>query len=289
MTAGSEFPIVLEGSWLDHIGHAARTLLRFVGGEREEPMLEIAWWHLSEAIDLKEMAYHEYQERKCMREAVGPDATSWATISYRALNHLSSTLAEGREKYGEWNWLYGFPLHNTIGHALDHIWSIADANYSEDHWGHAFCNLMFAIHDCKVRPDMTEGMPDNYYQLSPLIKATLEKHRAERAEHARRAHELGGERVPDGRGGSTVVHAGSPGSARRHLASELDGASRSGNREMDEAWGHKPIPVPTDGVHGRVRNRDYAGDLDGDGRSALGRAVEEARGGAAPIQRHGFA
>lgn len=245
-------------TWLEHVGNAIRTLLRFVGGEREGPMLEIAWWQLSAAVDRKELAPSEYQERAAMRQVVGAAGTSYSLLSYRALFHLAATYHEGKEKYGEWQWLYGFPLSTLISHALDHMWAITNADYTEDHWGHAFWNIMTAIHTYKTSPELCRGMPAGYYQMTDEIRQTLEKHREER-----RRYELGRERVDNG------------------------------TNAPPEQWGSHPLHDA--GVAVVTRSLRPDGQvLDprsfNSAREAAGISpIERARGGPAPVPRQGFA
>jgi hypothetical protein len=55
-------------------------------------------------------------------------------------------MAEGAEKYGEWNWQKGFPVNDILNHALAHIFNHLAGDRSEDHLGHAAANLLMAIH-----------------------------------------------------------------------------------------------------------------------------------------------
>jgi hypothetical protein len=71
---------------------------------------------------------------------------------------LAETLAEGASKYGAWNWMKGIPSSNCLGHALNHLALYADGDRSEDHLGHAICNLYFLSHNEERRPDMHDLM-----------------------------------------------------------------------------------------------------------------------------------
>ena len=58
---------------------------------------------------------------------------------------VSSVLAEGADKYGEWNWK-GITVEDNLNHALTHVYRYLDGDNSEPHLVHAICRLMFASH-----------------------------------------------------------------------------------------------------------------------------------------------
>ena len=58
---------------------------------------------------------------------------------------VSSVLAEGADKYGEWNWI-GISVQDNLNHALTHIYRYLNDDNSEPHLVHAICRLMFASH-----------------------------------------------------------------------------------------------------------------------------------------------
>lgn len=61
------------------------------------------------------------------------------------LLQVSQVLAEGAEKYGEWNW-ENIPVNDHINHALTHILRYQTDDESEPHLVHALCRLLFAQH-----------------------------------------------------------------------------------------------------------------------------------------------
>jgi hypothetical protein len=246
--------------WLNYVGDAANHLLTFIGGKRDRPYLELAWWSLAHGCDLREMGEAEVRERTELRMDFRIEPGNLAILPYRALKHLASTCAEGCEKYGEWNWLYGFPLASVISHALDHIWSLTEGDTSEDHWGHAIWNIATAIHNYKMRPDLCTGLLGDWFVMTDEIKAALEAQREER-----RQHELGRERVPNGQG---VLLINRPENVGLPSAAEVAAGVRPAGDHGDEWEGVAPAA---------------------DGSTALGRAIESARGGAAPTARRGFA
>lgn len=66
-------------------------------------------------------------------------------IDATAMRRLAITCNEGAVKYGEDNWLKGFPVNDILNHALAHIFSYLDGDRSEDHLAHAMWNLQAAI------------------------------------------------------------------------------------------------------------------------------------------------
>lgn len=57
---------------------------------------------------------------------------------------LARILAEGSAKYGEWNWRR-ISVNDNLNHALSHIFAYLSGDVQDDHLGHAFCRLMFAL------------------------------------------------------------------------------------------------------------------------------------------------
>jgi hypothetical protein len=86
------------------------------------------------------------------------DNVAYHLISPIALKVLAQVLKEGGQKYGEYNWENGFPVTDILNHAVGHIYDFLSGDNSEDHLGHAFCNLMFAIHSFKLWPDLNTDL-----------------------------------------------------------------------------------------------------------------------------------
>ncbi len=76
-----------------------------------------------------------------------------------AIRAWGRAFAEGKSKYGEHNWLKGFPQMSVINHALQHIYSYLGGDRSEDHLGHALWNIGTAIHQDIHRPDLLNLPP----------------------------------------------------------------------------------------------------------------------------------
>jgi len=63
----------------------------------------------------------------------------------KAIFRLGAVLQEGVDKgYGKNNWMR-IICDEHINHALGHIMAHLTGNREEDHLGHAFCRLMFAV------------------------------------------------------------------------------------------------------------------------------------------------
>lgn len=62
----------------------------------------------------------------------------------RAMFQLAGILKYGSDKYGRDNWKRITPEEH-LNHALQHIFAYLAGDKQDDHLGHAFCRLMFAI------------------------------------------------------------------------------------------------------------------------------------------------
>ena len=90
---------------------------------------------------------------------------------YKALRLLAETCHEGAIKYGQYNWLYGFPTSNTMNHGIKHIVQFTNGDRSENHLGHAMWNCMATVHNHIFRPDLCTLMLGSNYTLTDEIKA----------------------------------------------------------------------------------------------------------------------
>lgn len=61
-----------------------------------------------------------------------------------AMFQLAGILQKGSEKYGRDNWKK-ITTEEHLNHALQHIFAHLAGDKQDDHLGHAFCRLMFAI------------------------------------------------------------------------------------------------------------------------------------------------
>jgi 5'-nucleotidase len=72
------------------------------------------------------------------------------------LFQLANIVATGAEKYGEWNWRR-ISVEENLNHALCHIFAHLAGDEQDDHLGHAFCRLMFAL-SVHLNPQELERM-----------------------------------------------------------------------------------------------------------------------------------
>lgn len=90
------------------------------------------------------------------QRAEEPTAGRYDLVPLAGLDAVAETCAEGAAKYGVGNWEKGIPSSNLINHALLHVFWYLRGDKSEDHLGHALWNLMVAVHNERVRPDMVD-------------------------------------------------------------------------------------------------------------------------------------
>lgn len=57
---------------------------------------------------------------------------------------MANILYEGADKYGAWNWRR-ISVEENLNHALSHIFAHMAGDGTDDHLGHAFCRLHFAL------------------------------------------------------------------------------------------------------------------------------------------------
>ena len=69
---------------------------------------------------------------------------------------VARTAKEGATKYGRYNYMQGFPVHDLLNHALHHIHSWLLGDRSEPHLAHAGWNVLTAITMDILHPDMSK-------------------------------------------------------------------------------------------------------------------------------------
>lgn len=77
-------------------------------------------------------------------------------VSPIGLREVARACAEGAEKYGDWNWEKGMPVHDLLNHALAHIYEFLAGDRNEPHLGHAAWNLLAAIHSHELWPHLND-------------------------------------------------------------------------------------------------------------------------------------
>ena len=78
-------------------------------------------------------------------------------VSPIGLREVARACAEGAEKYGDWNWENGMPVHDLLNHAIAHVYAFLGGDRSEPHLGHAAWNLLSAIHSHELWPHLNDG------------------------------------------------------------------------------------------------------------------------------------
>jgi len=78
-------------------------------------------------------------------------------VSPIGLREVARACAEGAEKYADFNWERGMPVHDLLNHAIAHVYQFLAGDRSEPHLGHAAWNLLAAIHSHELWPDLNEG------------------------------------------------------------------------------------------------------------------------------------
>lgn len=172
-----------QGQWTGTAGSLAAHCMRLVK-ERErmleatrEPVADVAW---NDAI---QEAWERYRqagpvERKVYgMEGDKPAASEGTTakfgtgavrsdtfeefrydlVSPIGLREVARACAEGAQKYGDWNWEKGMPVHDLLNHAIAHIYQFLAGDRSEPHLGHAAWNLLAAIHSDAIWPELNKG------------------------------------------------------------------------------------------------------------------------------------
>lgn len=60
------------------------------------------------------------------------------------------------EKYGDFNWERGMPIHDLLNHGLRHLYLFLSGDRSEDHLAHAGWNVLAAMHSEELWPELNE-------------------------------------------------------------------------------------------------------------------------------------
>ena len=78
-------------------------------------------------------------------------------ISPIGLREVARAAAEGAEKYGDWNWERGMPVHDLLNHVIAHVYQFLAGDRGEPHLGHAAWGLLAAIHSDELWPELNHG------------------------------------------------------------------------------------------------------------------------------------
>lgn len=91
-------------------------------------------------------------------------------ISPAILESLARVYAEGREKYGEFNWEKGLPMSGLINRTFRHLKLFLEGDTSEPHLEHALWNLGAAIHSRKYWPHLNKDFLQQLSSRNDRIK-----------------------------------------------------------------------------------------------------------------------
>jgi len=78
-------------------------------------------------------------------------------ISPIGMRRLAATCHEGAQKYSDFNWERGMPVHDLLNHGLRHLNLYLSGDRSEDHLAHAAWNCFAAMHSEELWPALNEG------------------------------------------------------------------------------------------------------------------------------------
>lgn len=84
------------------------------------------------------------------------DNVRYDLITPIGLQRLAETYKEGADKYGDWNWMKGFPASDLMNHVIKHIFQWLEGDTTEDHLAHATWGLMTIMHFEDTRPDLID-------------------------------------------------------------------------------------------------------------------------------------
>lgn len=78
-------------------------------------------------------------------------------VSPIGLREVARACAEGAQKYSDYNWEKGMPVHDLLNHVLAHIYQYLGGDRGEPHLGHAAWGMLAAIHSDELWPHLNEG------------------------------------------------------------------------------------------------------------------------------------
>lgn len=98
------------------------------------------------------------------------EGTRYDLISPIGLRRLAETYAEGAAKYGDHNWLKGFPASSLLNHLEKHINDWKAGVGAEDHLAHAAWGLFALMHFEETRPDLFDVAYRQKADQSPQLQ-----------------------------------------------------------------------------------------------------------------------
>lgn len=84
-------------------------------------------------------------------------------ITQTFLERIAIVLEKGLKSYGANNWTKGDEVFavDTMNHLFEHVTKFLNGDRSEDHLGHAACNLMFLDTFYREHPEWFDGSDEN--------------------------------------------------------------------------------------------------------------------------------
>ena len=95
---------------------------------------------------------------------------AYTLLPYEAIRRYAEVMAEGRDKYGEYNWEKGFAIRPLLEHAIEHIFKYLDGDRGEDHLGHALWNIGAAVTSEVRWPELNFGEGAELRPVQPRLK-----------------------------------------------------------------------------------------------------------------------
>lgn len=138
--------------------HSIREFLSDGSDRTREDHLADAFMEVGWAVDFIESGdsdrFDEYLDRF---KDLTPGYYYYQAIPPSAIRAVARAAKEGSAKYGDHNWLKGFPVSDLLNHGEKHLWDWIEGDRSEDHLGHALWNILAAIHSYKQWPHLNRG------------------------------------------------------------------------------------------------------------------------------------
>ena len=89
--------------------------------------------------------------------SVDANAYRFDLISPIGLRRLAATCKEGADKYSDFNWERGMPMHDLLNHVSNHLNQFYAGDRSEDHLAHAAWGLFGAMHSQELWQHLNQG------------------------------------------------------------------------------------------------------------------------------------
>ena len=99
----------------------------------------------------------------------------FTSIPLVGLIGVARAAAEGGAKYGRYNYMLGFPVHDLLNHAIRHVVMFLLGDRSEPHLEHAAWGLLAAVQSYALDPDLSAPfLLGPGARLSDVLRARLD-------------------------------------------------------------------------------------------------------------------